>query len=123
MNILVRNLHRGVTENDLLQLFKPFGTIKSHNIVIDQSTGKSKGFGFVDMPDNSEAAAAIKTLDGKLIRGLKIRVKAGHQPRSPFQANPAGARPERFEAKGKRKVIGGKPGGVRSAKRAANKRK
>ncbi|MCL5978710.1 MAG: RNA-binding protein [Nitrospirae bacterium] len=78
MNILVRNLHRGVTENDLLQLFKPFGTIKSHNIVIDQSTGKSKGFGFVDMPDNSEAAAAIKALDGKLIRGLKIRVKASN---------------------------------------------
>lgn len=75
MNILVRNLSRGVNEQELLQLFQPFGKIKALNIVLDASTGKSKGFGFVDMPENSEAVAAIKALDGKLVQDSRIRVK------------------------------------------------
>jgi RNA recognition motif-containing protein len=100
LNILVRNLSRGVTEKDLFQLFLPFGRIKSLNIVTDQSTGQSKGFGFVDMPEDSEAGAAIKALDGKRVRGQKVRVKKTvKQNHIPSQNNPDTALPERFKAR------------------------
>jgi len=66
LKILVRNLFRELTEKELLQLFLPFGKIKSLNIVMDKLTGKSKGFGFVDMPEALEAAAAIKLLTERL---------------------------------------------------------
>ena len=99
MNILVRNLSRGVNEEELFQLFQPFGRIKSLNIVMDASTGKSKGFGFVDMPEDFESAKAIKALDGKLVQGLRMRVKkAVKQNYSPPRDNPDKARTERFDA-------------------------
>lgn len=122
MNILVRNLPKSITGNELLQWFQPFGTIKSYNIVLDQATGKSKGFGFVDMPDNAEAVAAIKALDGKLFHSVKIRVKAGHQIRTSLKDNRADARPERAETREKKKVSGGRPGGARNAKPARPER-
>ena len=110
MNILVRNLPRGLTGEDLLQLFQPFGEIKSYTVVTDEGSGSSKGFGFVDMPDNSEAVSAIKALNGKVINSLKIRVKAGHPPRKTFSSKPAGPKPERVEMRGKRTPLGAKPG-------------
>ena len=116
LNILVRNLPRGLTGDDLRQMFKPFGMIKSCTIVSDEGSGTSKGFGFVDMPDNDEAKAAIKALNGKLINNLKIRVKTGQPARKSFRDKPAGAKPERSEARGKGKVSGGKPDSTRSAR-------
>ncbi len=99
LNILVRNLSREVNEKELFQLFQSFGRIKSHNIVMDVSTGKSKGFGFVDMPEDVEAVAAIKALDGKLVQGLRIRVKkAVKQNYSLPQDNTDKARSERFDS-------------------------
>jgi RNA recognition motif-containing protein len=80
LNILVRNLSRAVTERELALMFMRFGKVKSFNIVTDQKTGVSKGFGFVDMPEESEARAAIKALDGKVIRGQRIRVKTSTKP-------------------------------------------
>ena len=74
MNILVRNLSRKTTENTLHELFSKFGEIKSLNIVMDAVSGKSKGFGFVDMPDKS-AKAAIKKLNNSILDGERIRVK------------------------------------------------
>jgi RNA recognition motif-containing protein len=75
MNILVRNLSRKTTEEQLMKLFSPFGKIISVNIVMDDKTRQSKGFGFVEMPDSSEAKAAIQALNGKAVDGEKIRVK------------------------------------------------
>jgi RNA recognition motif-containing protein len=75
MNILVRNLSRLSTQGEIQGLFQPFGTVRSVTIVMDAATGKSKGFGFVEMPESAEAARAIKTLNGKMVRGSKIRVK------------------------------------------------
>ena len=109
MNILVRNLPRGLTGEDLLQLFQPFGEIKSYTVVTDEGSGSSKGFGFVDMPDNSEAVSAIKALNGKVINGLKIRVKTGHPPRKTFSSKPGGVKPVRTETRGQRKPVGTKP--------------
>ncbi len=100
MNILVRNLSREINKKELFMLFQSFGKIKSHDIVIDAATGKSKGFGFIDMPEDSEAAAAIKALDGKLIKGLKIRVKkTARQNYHAPQDNPIRVRPEHSEAR------------------------
>jgi len=104
MNILVRNLARIVTENELLQMFLPFGSVRSLNIVTDKSTGKSKGFGFVDMPEESEAGAAIKALNGKLVRGEKIRVKTVNQNVGSLQNAPVEERTGHFKAKAKKDV-------------------
>jgi RNA recognition motif-containing protein len=75
MNILIRNLSRKITESDIREMFSPFGEISSLNIVMDEKTNTSKGFGFVEMGDPKEAKSAIQALNGKKIDGEKIRVK------------------------------------------------
>lgn len=75
MKLLIRNLSRSTTEAELLTLFEPFGTVQSCNLVLDKKTDRSKGFAFVEMPKQGEAKAAMKTLNGKVIDGNKIRVK------------------------------------------------
>ena len=75
MKILVRNLPRETTESELTELFEAYGAVQSCNLVMDKETGKSKGFGFVEMPRVNEANAAISGLNHKEISGLKIRVK------------------------------------------------
>ena len=75
MKLLVRNLNRKTTEAELQAIFKVHGTVESCDLVIDKATGKSKGFGFVEMPKTSEAKAAMKKLDGKDFDGNRIRVK------------------------------------------------
>ena len=75
MKILIRNLARTITELELKALFEAHGAVQSCDLVIDKETGTSKGFGFVEMPKQGEAKAAISTLNGKDIAGSKIRVK------------------------------------------------
>jgi len=75
MKILVRNLERTVTEAELLELFKQYGTVDSCTLVLDAATGKSKGFAFVEMPHGREAVKAIKGLNTLRLHGAGIRVK------------------------------------------------
>lgn len=75
MKIMMRNLSRGTTEAELLILFKEYGDVQYCKLVLDKVTGKSKGFGFVEMPRAGEAKAAIKALNYLDIDGNKIRVK------------------------------------------------
>jgi RNA recognition motif-containing protein len=75
MKLLIRNIARTTTEQELLSLFEPFGTVQSCDLVIDKETGKSKGFGFIEMPKQGEAKAAMKSLNGKEIAGSTLRVK------------------------------------------------
>lgn len=75
MKLLIRNLDRNLTEDELKSMFETYGSVQSCNLVMDKATGKSKGFGFVEMPNAGEAKAAMKTLNGKDIAGSKIRVK------------------------------------------------
>ena len=75
MKILVRNLSRDTTEAELLELFKAHGDVQYCKVVMDKVTGRSKGFGFVEMPRVGEAKAAIKTLNALEVGGSKIRVK------------------------------------------------
>ena len=75
MKLLIRNLARTTTEVELKALFELHGQLQSCNLVLDTETGKSKGFGFVEMPNTGQAKAAMKMLNGKDIAGSKIRVK------------------------------------------------
>ncbi|MCO1336372.1 RNA-binding protein [Microbulbifer sp. OS29] len=75
MKLLVRNLDRSTTEDELGELFKAFGNVQSCNLVIDQVSGNSKGFGFVEMPKVGEAKAAIKNLNNTTIGSNQVRVK------------------------------------------------
>ena len=75
MKILIRDLSRDTSEEDLAALFAPFGAVQSCDLVLDKITGTSKGFGFVEMPKPGAAKAAIKALNNTLVDGAKIRVK------------------------------------------------
>lgn len=75
MKLLVRNLARTTTQSELQQLFESYGVVQYCNLVLDQQTGQSKGFAFVEMPKVGDAKAAIKNLNGKDVAGSKIRVK------------------------------------------------
>ncbi len=74
MNIYVGNLSYQMTEEDLRAEFLKFGKVSKASIVKDKFSGKSKGFGFVEMPNLSEAESAIKKLDGISINGRNLKV-------------------------------------------------
>lgn len=75
MNIYLGNLPDNTTEEKLKSLFETFGTIESIKIIKDRFSGRPKGFGFIEMPSNSEADQAIKALNGNLIDGNYIKVR------------------------------------------------
>ncbi|HPJ12839.1 MAG TPA: RNA-binding protein [Caldisericia bacterium] len=74
MNIYVGNLPYQTTEDDLRASFENFGEVTSVRIIQDRATGRSKGFGFVEMPDEESAETAIAALNGKDFSGRNIRV-------------------------------------------------
>ena len=75
MKLLVRNLDRNFSEDELRALFESHGNVQSCSLVMDQNTGTSKGFGFVEMPKAGEAKAAMKQLNNTAVSGQTIRVK------------------------------------------------
>jgi RNA recognition motif-containing protein len=81
MNIYVGNLSREVTEEELREAFKAFGQVTSVNIVKDRDSGQPRGFGFIDMPVEAEAQAAITSLNGKELKGRRLAVSEA-RPRS-----------------------------------------
>lgn len=74
MNIFVGNLSSQTTEQQLMTLFSPFGMIRSTKVIIDNYTGRSKGFGFVEMPVDAEAERAIRELNSTLMDAQVIVV-------------------------------------------------
>jgi len=84
--LYVGNLSYSVTDEDLVNLFSQCGKVESARVIQDRDSGRSKGFGFVEMPNNSEADKAIKTLNGTDLKGRNIKVN---------QAKPRGERPAR----------------------------
>jgi len=83
MNIYVGNLAYRTSEDDLRQQFERFGTVGRVDIISDRETGRSKGFGFVEMPNDEEANAAIQSLDGASVgeRTLKVNEARERPPR------------------------------------------
>ncbi|MDO8958485.1 MAG: hypothetical protein Q7U85_01995 [Rhodocyclaceae bacterium] len=82
--LYVSNLAYSVSKTDLEQLFAPFGTLGSVQIITDRASGKSKGFGFIEMDSDSEAQAAIAGLDGKDVagRGMAVSEARSQEARS-----------------------------------------
>ncbi|MFT5703930.1 MAG: RNA recognition motif-containing protein [Rickettsiales bacterium] len=76
MIINVFDLSRKTTSRQLIKVFQTHGKVKTCDIIKDQNTGESKGFGFVEMINEEEAASAIKNIHGTKFDGHKIRVKA-----------------------------------------------
>jgi RNA recognition motif-containing protein len=91
MNIYAGNLSYQTSEQDLREAFEAFGTVSSAAVIMDRATGQSKGFGFVEMPNNSEADAAIKALNGRQLNGRSIKVNQA-EPRKPRDNNGGGPR-------------------------------
>ena len=79
MNLYVHNLSYKTTEDELRTAFEEFGQVTSCTIIKDKLTGESKGFGFVEMPNDNEARAAIAGLNGREIRGRKLNVSEARQ--------------------------------------------
>ncbi len=86
MNIYIGNLNWTATDDELRSLFSQFGEVTSINIVNDKFTGRSKGFGFVEMPDNAGAQSAINSLNGQSFKERNITVN---------EARPREERPNR----------------------------
>ena len=86
MNIYVGNLAYSVTDNELHDAFAEFGEVSRANVIMDRDTGRSKGFGFVEMSDNAQAEAAINGLNETPLSGRAIRVN---------EARPRDDRPRR----------------------------
>ena len=74
MNIYVGNLSYGMSEDELRDAFGAFGQVSSVKILMDRETGRSRGFGFVEMPNQSEAETAIAQLNGKDVGGRALRI-------------------------------------------------
>jgi len=72
--IYVGNLAYGVSSSDLQQMFEEFGTVQSAQVIMDRDTGRSKGFGFVEMGSDAEAQKAIDALNGKSVDGRNLTV-------------------------------------------------
>jgi RNA recognition motif-containing protein len=79
MNIFVGNIAFTTTEEELSQLFEPFGTVERAQIITDRETGCSRGFGFVEMPDASEAQEAIDSLNRITVGGRPLTVNEARQ--------------------------------------------
>jgi RNA recognition motif-containing protein len=74
MNIYVGNLSYGMSEDELREAFAAYGDVASVKILTDRETGRSRGFGFVEMPNQSEGEAAVTQLNGKDVGGRALRV-------------------------------------------------
>jgi len=104
MNIYVGNLSRDATEEELRQMFTPFGQVASVSIIKDRYSGQSRGFGFVEMPTKSEGEAAIAGLKGKTLRDRTIDVSEA-RPRSDSRGDRGygGGRDDRFGGGGRQR--------------------
>lgn len=75
MKMMILNLDRSTTKEELKALFEEYGTVESCELVLDQSNGKSKGFGFVEILEPKGAGFALKKLNNRIVGSNRIRVK------------------------------------------------
>jgi RNA recognition motif-containing protein len=102
MKLLVRNLAVATTEEKLVSLFSEHGKVQSCSLVLDSKTGKSKGFGFIEMPKPGEAKAAMKSLNGFKLAGNIIRVKKAESKASESEVAEQPATPVQFKQSAKK---------------------
>jgi len=94
MNIFVGNLSYSTTDDSLRTLFEQHGEVASAKVISSRDTGRSRGFGFVEMPNDTEAQAAITALDGTDIDGRTLKVGKAHEK---TERGSGGGRPPRSE--------------------------
>lgn len=82
MNIYVANLHYRLNDEDLHQIFSEFGQVTSAKIIKDHETGRSRGFGFVEMPSQEEGTKAMESLNGSEVEGKQLMVNEA-RPKAP----------------------------------------
>jgi RNA recognition motif-containing protein len=97
MKIFIGNLSYNVTEGDLRQAFETFGQVTSTAIVKDPNSHRSKGFGFVEMPDAAEARSAIMSLNGQALKGRTITTNEARPDSDPRRT---GDREDRGDRRG-----------------------
>jgi len=85
MNIYVGNLPYQLTEEELKEIFDEFGEVESAKIIMDKYSGRSKGFGFVEMPNDEEANQAIENLNDSDVKGRNIRVNQARERNDNFR--------------------------------------
>ncbi|MFN6375680.1 MAG: RNA recognition motif domain-containing protein [Chitinophagia bacterium] len=102
MNIYVSNLSFNVQDEDLKGFFEEYGEVSSAKVITDKFTGRSRGFGFVEMSDDAAAQKAIQELDGATVEGRAIKVS---------EAKPREQRPSNGGGGGPRRNFGGGGGG------------
>jgi len=83
MKIYIGNIPHNVTEDVLDDVFSEFGDVSSANVIKDNHSGRSKGYGFVEMPNDSDASEAIKVLDSSSLQGRNIKVNKARSRREP----------------------------------------
>ena len=74
MNIYIGNLPYSISEDELRELFAAHGEVSSANIIMDRDSGRSKGFGFVEMPDKAQGEAAVNAINQTDVQGRSVRV-------------------------------------------------
>ncbi len=74
MNIYIGNLPYSISEDELRDLFAAHGEVSSANIIMDRESGRSKGFGFVEMPDKAQGEAAVNAINQTDVQGRSVRV-------------------------------------------------
>lgn len=109
MNIYVGNLSRETTEDELRQAFEAFGQVSSAAIIKDKFTGESRGFGFVEMPNKTEAQAAITGMSGKQLGNRTLTVNEA----KPREDRPRGGGPGSYGGGGRDRPRRGGGGGTR----------
>ena len=87
MKLFVAAIPYDFDDVDLKEMFELYGEVNSAKVILDKETGKSRGFGFVDMLDDNEAKIAIETLDGAAIKGKKMSVKQAEDQAKPGFGN------------------------------------
>jgi RNA recognition motif-containing protein len=95
MRIFIGSLSYNVTEEDLRQAFGAFGQVTSVTVVMDQESGRSKGFGFVEMPLQAEAQSAIAALNGQAFKGRTITVNEARPQSDDRRGKDRGGRGDR----------------------------
>lgn len=88
MNIYVGNLPYDIGEDELRDVFSQFGEVSKVNIIMDKFSGQPKGFGFVEMPNDSEADEAVKALNDSALKGRNIKVNQAKPRRERSQRKP-----------------------------------
>ncbi len=110
MNLYVSNLAYALTDDELVEAFGQFGTVSSARVVLDRETGRSRGFGFVEMPNDDEARAAIDGMNNASLGGRPLKVVEA-RPREERPARPpregGGGRPWQGQGRPERRGGGG----------------